>query len=119
MDRWYWTDSSMMPGELAKYSCACKRLYDGDDRTSYEDGHLSITNVRLIWKHPSQSKSLGLSLALVVLAEEETGGFLSSAKLVIHLSPRPPEQPDGPVGKSSNAHIKLAIRQSDLQTSLS
>ncbi|KAF2359569.1 EAP30, partial [Trinorchestia longiramus] len=116
MDRWYWTETSLLPGEINKFSCSCKRLYDGDERTAFEDGSLSVTNTRLLWKQPSKSKCLGLALATVVLVEEESGSFISSAKLVLHLSPRPSDQPAGPIGSSTNSHIKMALKQSDLQT---
>lgn len=116
MDRWYWTESTFVPGELAKFACPCKKLYDGDNRTNYEDGNLTLTNLRILWKHPSQSKSLGLSLGIVLLMEEESAGFLSSAKLVLQLSPKPPDQPTGPIGFSSTSQIKLAMKQGDLST---
>ena len=114
MDRWYWTASSLLPSEVLKYTCPCKRLYDGDNRTGFEDGSLSVTNLRLLWKHNSQTQALGLSLAIVVLVEEESGGFISSAKLVLHLSPSPPDQHSGPFSSSPYGHIKLAMKQNDL-----
>uniref|UniRef100_A0A2P2I3J5 Vacuolar protein-sorting-associated protein 36 n=1 Tax=Hirondellea gigas TaxID=1518452 RepID=A0A2P2I3J5_9CRUS len=117
MDRWYWTASTYLPGEIAKYSCNCKRLYDGDNKTGYEDGHLTVTSIRLLWKHSSNNKSLGLSLSIVVLVEEESGGFMSSGgKIVLHLTSTPAEQPSGPFGTSPHSHIKLGLKHSDLST---
>lgn len=115
MDRWYWTESSLMSGEVSKHSVPCKRLYDGDSRTGYEDGHLTLTNVRVLWKHSSQNKSLALSLSVISRVQEESAGFISSAKLVFQLSPKPPDQPSGPISHSPHDHIKLAVKQSDLE----
>lgn len=111
MDRWYWCDSSLTAGEVVIITANGIRLYDGDKRTGYDDGHLTLTNHRLLWRHESQSSSLGFFLSLVVLVEEEAGGFTSSPKLVFHLSQHSPSQPSGPVSSSPNSHIKLSFRQ--------
>ena len=116
MDRWYWTASSLLPGEVSKGKCSCKRLYDGDQRTGYEDGTLTVTNVRLLWKHSSQAQSLGLLHSVIALLEEEAGGFISSPKLVLHLTPATPDQPTGPISSSPHSFIKLSMKQSDLSS---
>lgn len=92
------------------------RLYDGDKRTGYEDGHLTLTNQRLLWRHESQSSSLGLPLSLVVLVEEEAGGFTSSPKLVLHLASPPPGQPSGPVATSHASYVRLSFKHGGCST---
>lgn len=111
MDRWCWCDSSLTSGEVVLTTANGIRLYDGDKKTGYDDGHLTLTNHRLLWRHESQSSSLGLYLSLVVLVEEEAGGFTSSPKLLFHLTQQSPSQPTGPVSSSQNSHIKLSFRQ--------
>ncbi|XP_076068812.1 vacuolar protein sorting 36 [Oratosquilla oratoria] len=110
MDRWFWCDSALVAGETVLDSVDGIRLYDGDKKTGYEDGFLTLTNHRLLWKHSSNNSSLALSLDLVVLVEEEGGGFTSSPKAVLHLSLPPHTKPAGPVTSSSNSHIKLSFR---------
>ncbi|KAG7174004.1 vacuolar protein-sorting-associated protein 36-like isoform X1 [Homarus americanus] len=111
MDRWYWCGSSLTAGEVVCTTANGIRLYDGDKRTGYDDGHLTLTNHRLLWRHESQSSSLGLHLSLVVLVEDEAGGFTSSPKLLLHLAQPPHSKPAGPVAASSNSFIKLSFRQ--------
>lgn len=125
MDRWFWCDSSLSPGETVAASAKSIRLYDGDKRTGYEDGHLTLTNQRLLWRHESQASSLGLPLSLVVLVEEEAGGFTSSPKLVLHLASAPPGQPSGPIASSHASYVRLSFKhggcstfQQSLQTAL-
>lgn len=110
MDRWYWCDSSLTSGEAVSSTANGIRLYDGEKRTGYDDGRLTLTGQRLLWRHESQSSSLGLHLSLVVLVEEEAGGFTSSPKLVLHLA-QPSNQPAGPVASSFSSYIKLSFRQ--------
>ncbi|XP_050691093.1 vacuolar protein-sorting-associated protein 36-like [Eriocheir sinensis] len=110
MDRWFWCDSSLGPGEALAASAKSIRLYDGDKKTGYEDGHLTLTNHRLLWRHESQSSSLGLPLNLVVLIEEEAGGFTSSPKLVLHLARPSPGQPSGPVATSQASYVRLSFK---------
>ncbi|KAK4306004.1 hypothetical protein Pmani_022149 [Petrolisthes manimaculis] len=111
MDRWYWCDSSLTFGEIVASTAKSIRLYDGDKKTTFEDGHLTLTNLRLLWRHESQSSSLGLHLGLVALVEEEPGGFTSSPKLILHLAMPSHTQPAGPVTTSHNSHIKLCFKQ--------
>lgn len=110
MDRWFWCDSSLGPGEAVTASAKSIKLYDGDKKTGYEDGHLTLTNHRLLWRHESQSSSLGLPLSLVVLIEEEAGGFTSSPKLVLHLTKPSPGQPSGPVASSQASYVRLSFK---------
>ncbi|MPC12870.1 Vacuolar protein-sorting-associated protein 36 [Portunus trituberculatus] len=110
MDRWFWCDSSLGPGEAVAASAKSIRLYDGDKKTGYEDGHLTLTNQRLLWRHESQSSSLGLPLSLVVLIEDEAGGFTSSPKLVLHLASPPPGQPSGPIASSHASYVRLSFK---------
>uniref|UniRef100_A0A0P4WG98 Vacuolar protein-sorting-associated protein 36 n=1 Tax=Scylla olivacea TaxID=85551 RepID=A0A0P4WG98_SCYOL len=110
MDRWFWCDSSLSSGEAVAASAKSIRLYDGDKKTGYEDGHLTLTNQRLLWRHESQSSSLGLPLSLVVLIEDEAGGFTSSPKLVLHLASPPPGHPSGPIASSHASYVRLSFK---------
>lgn len=110
MDRWYWCNSSLTSGEVVSTTVNGIRLYDGDKKTGYDDGRLTLTNHRLLWRHETQSSSLGLHLSLVVLVEEEAGSFTSSPKLLLHLAQPPHSQPAGPVAASSNSFIKLSFK---------
>ena len=110
MDHWYWTPAALNTGEVSLHTVQGIRLYDGDKKSSFDDGHLTLSNLRLMWRHQSQSSSLALDLNYVVLVEEESGGFTSSPKLVLHLSQLNPGQPSGPVASSSFTYIKLGFR---------
>lgn len=111
MNRWYWSPASLNSGEVTTHSQSGIRLYDGDKRTHFEDGFLTLTNIRLLWRSSNSTSSLALDLALVVLVEEEQGGFTSSPKIILHLASPPSNQSSGPVAFSHYTFIKLSFRQ--------
>lgn len=114
MNRFYWCDSALTKGEAVITSATGIRLYDGERKTHFDDGHLTLTSHRLLWRHESQSSSLGLNLELISLVEEEAGGFIHKSKLILHLSMPPHTQPQGPNPTSSYNHTKLSFRHGNV-----
>jgi len=92
------------------------RLDDGDNKTSYSNGDLTVTTHRIYWSSKVQPEMV-LELSLVVLVEEESsGGFMKSEKLVLHLSLPPPNPPAPSVVESSSFnHIRLVFKSGGMK----
>lgn len=93
------------------------RLYDGDQKTSFEGGELIITSHRILWGRPGTIATgqtcLALSLSLVVYVEEEslsTFSFSRSRKIILFLSENSNDQSSGPQSTSAYNFIKLSFR---------
>ncbi|KAL3267190.1 hypothetical protein HHI36_011327 [Cryptolaemus montrouzieri] len=93
------------------------RLYDGDQKTSFEGGELIITSHRILWGRPGAIPTgqtcLALNLSLVVYIEEESPSafsFSKSRKIVLFLSESLNEQSNGPQYTSYYNFIKLSFR---------
>ncbi|XP_037077677.1 vacuolar protein-sorting-associated protein 36-like [Pollicipes pollicipes] len=109
MDRFEWSDSALQFAESELYQQKNVQLYDGDNKTDFDGGLLSVTNHRLLWRQ-SNGSCLALPLKYVVLAEKEDHTFFHSDKIQMHLSAPAADKPGGPVNKSSHNHVKLSFR---------
>lgn len=112
MDRFEWGDESLIPGELQVIQQRGVALYDGQEKTSFQDGILVLTTHKLLWKDiRDRSRILILRLSLVVFLEEQASGFAKSAKIVVHLNAAPSQKPAGPVSYSANNFVRLSFRE--------
>ncbi|OWF47056.1 vacuolar protein-sorting-associated protein 36-like [Mizuhopecten yessoensis] len=111
MDRFEWGDDSFLPGEKQVLQQRGVALYDGHEKTSFQDGILVLSTHKLIWKDVTdRSRILVLHLSLVVFLEEQPSGFAKSAKIVVHLNAVPSQKKPGPVSHSANHFIRLSFR---------
>ena len=85
------------------------QLYDGDDKTDFVGGQLTLTTHRFLWRSPNGS-CLTLPVRYIALAEEEDHTFFHSDKIVVHLSEAAAGRPAGPMNRSSHNHAKLSFR---------
>ncbi|XP_014669725.1 PREDICTED: vacuolar protein-sorting-associated protein 36-like [Priapulus caudatus] len=111
MDRFIWCDGSLGLGENALCQQSGVRIYEGEDRTSFDRGILALTTHRLIWRDSSdQTCILSLDLSIVVFLEEHPSGFAKSSKIVVHMGPPPSSKAAGPTMTSSSNYIRLSFR---------
>eukprot|EP00050_Salpingoeca_kvevrii_P015788 m.50070 g.50070 ORF g.50070 m.50070 type:complete len:395 (-) comp6516_c0_seq1:46-1230(-) len=92
------------------------RLYDGDDRTEFEDGLLTLSTHRLVWvENTARSpKALQLPLQYISRARFVPGWFFHSPKIVLDLLPPAPDIAATAVRPNSpHAFVKLSFRKSD------
>ncbi|XP_063922885.1 vacuolar protein-sorting-associated protein 36 [Zophobas morio] len=118
MNRWKYTTPLLLDNESTLTSEKNVRLYDGDQKTSFEGGELIITTHRILWGRPGAiSKGqtcLALNLALIVYIEEESPSafsFSRSRKVVLHLSEPTDYEQDKPQQTSIYNFIKLSFRE--------
>ena len=93
MNRWIkvGSQSQLLPSETLLYQQDGVRLDDGENKTSFTNGDLKLTTHKLIWC--GKSDDLSLSLSLVAVADEEqSGGFMRSEKIMLHLLEPPPSK---------------------------
>jgi len=105
---------SLHQGEVTVCEIPCTRIYDGDSKSHYKSGTLTLTNLRILYKRDGDTKLIALPLDLVIQVEDEASSFLSSAKIVLHLSPKPQQQAAGPIGHSSAAFVKFSVKQDEV-----
>ncbi|XP_041358148.1 vacuolar protein-sorting-associated protein 36-like [Gigantopelta aegis] len=112
MDRWEWTEGVFQTGEFLIEHQSGVALYDGNEKTSFENGVLSLTTHRLLWKdHIDRKCCIGLPLSVVIYLEEQASGFAKSAKIVVHLSSPQPNKASGPKTHSPYSYIRLSFRE--------
>lgn len=113
MDRFEYSTSNLQPNEsyiLRSYNI---KLYDGDNKTLFENGELILTSHRLIWFLPGSNNYLSLYLKYIVYIEEEKPNvfmFSKSKRLNLYLIEPPKIRPPGPVSISSFNFIKLSFK---------
>lgn len=54
MDRVYWFDGRDFPNERPITKGKSVRIYDGDDKTTFDSGSLVLTNFKIIWTDDAQ-----------------------------------------------------------------
>ncbi|KAK2563161.1 Vacuolar protein-sorting-associated protein 36 [Acropora cervicornis] len=142
MDRFSWTSSStlcVLPGESGIHRQSGVRIYDGDKKTTFDNGDLKLTTHRLVWNDlDQQDRAISLALSLVSKVTEQASGFMSrlgtfdldhvvektlahvtlmatphwlSAKVVVELHPSPANKEPGPCVSSSYSCVKLSFKQ--------
>lgn len=112
MNRFVW-ESNILQSEREITRQNHIRIYDGDEKTNFDNGELILTTHRLLWKDNSQrEKELSLHLSLVVFLEKENRGWTRSGKIIIHLN-QPPENLNmlGPVKYSPFNFVKFSFLQ--------
>ncbi len=117
MDRFTYGDSSLSSFSFGEFQICSQeggvRLYDGSNKTGFENGEAVVTSHRLIWRGRSdrgEQVSLVMHLASVRGIEEESGSFTRSDKVVVHLGPRS-DALSGPSPPSRGANlIKLSFK---------
>lgn len=109
MDRWSWHRGSLTGHVVLRQNGV--RIYDGDDKTSFDDGTLCLTSIEMIWTDSKNSNcSISLGLPLILQVQHAAGGFNRSAKVSVHLTRRDPTVPPGPVAHSRNNFVRLSFR---------
>ncbi|XP_015776109.1 PREDICTED: vacuolar protein-sorting-associated protein 36-like [Acropora digitifera] len=115
MDRFSWTSPStpcVLPGESGIHRQSGVRIYDGDKKTTFDNGDLKLTTHRLVWNDlDQQDRAISLSLSLVSKVTEQSSGFMSSAKVVVELHPSPANKEPGPCVSSSYSCVKFSFKQ--------
>lgn len=115
MDRFSWTSSSnlcVLPGESGVHQQSGVRIYDGDKKTTFENGNLKLTTHRIVWDDlDQQDRAISLTLSLVRKIGEQSAGFMSSAKVIVELDPPPASKEPGPCVSSPYTCIKFSFKQ--------
>ncbi|CAD7080989.1 unnamed protein product [Hermetia illucens] len=93
------------------------KLYDGDEKTAYEDGEVVLTTHRLFWGRPGEiargSTTLCLQLQYIVGLDEEVASsfvFGKKKRLILNLRPLLPGKLPGPMENSTAHFVKLSGR---------
>lgn len=112
MDRLEWSDTNLVPGEEQVNLQPGIAIYDGQDKTCFENGVLTLTTHRVIWKdNRDRTRVLALQHSLVVYIEEQPSGFAKSAKIAVHVSAPGPNKKPGPVTQSRYDYIRFSFRE--------
>uniref|UniRef100_T1JJG0 Vacuolar protein-sorting-associated protein 36 n=1 Tax=Strigamia maritima TaxID=126957 RepID=T1JJG0_STRMM len=111
MDRFQWANTEPVEGEEFIRQQNGVRIYDGDNKTQFDCGELTLTSHYLKWTSSTDSRSVALHLSLTVFVEEERAGLGRSPKIVVHLAYPPATKPPGPVQHSPFSFVKLSFRE--------
>lgn len=115
MDRFSWTSSSnpcVLPGEFGVYQQSGVRMYDGDKKTTFDNGNLKLTTHRIVWDDlDQQDRTISVTLPLVSNIDEQASGFMSSAKVVVTFLPPPADKEPGPCVSSPYSCVKFSFKQ--------
>eukprot|EP00118_Oscarella_pearsei_P005111 m.22919 g.22919 ORF g.22919 m.22919 type:complete len:388 (+) comp28422_c0_seq2:172-1335(+) len=112
MDRLSWVSEDLLTGEKSCIQQRGVRLYDGENKTSFESGTLRLTSHRIVWDdEDQQGRTLGLPHSLVQSLSELPSSFTKSAKIVVHLHPAPSQRDPGPSVQSQFTYIRLSFRK--------
>ncbi|CAH1778287.1 unnamed protein product [Owenia fusiformis] len=110
MDRFSWSDGHLATHEVFVTQQSGVKLYDGEDKTNFNNGTIVLSSHNLMWRdHVDQKCVISLSLAQVVFLEESSSGLGRSAKIIVHLSAPPSTKVPGPVSSSQNNYIRLSF----------
>ena len=82
-------------------------MYDGEDKTSYDQGSLTVSTHRLLWS--DGNRSIEMPLKYITKVESHGAKFTKSAKVILTLSKPPHSQTPGPVTESKYDYIKLSF----------
>ncbi|XP_016933459.2 vacuolar protein-sorting-associated protein 36 [Drosophila suzukii] len=91
------------------------KIYDGDQKTEFEEGEVVLTTHRLFWGRPGEIARAAVTLCLplsyvISLSEETTASnfFGRKTRIIMHLRPPSPDKGPGPLDTSRATHIKLS-----------
>lgn len=107
MDRWIWENKEKRAAEENRLTLSHVRLYDGEDKTPFDQGHLTVSTHRLLWSDGNR----GIEMPLNCITKMESHGakFTKSAKVILTLSKPSHSRPPGPKGDSNYDYIKLSF----------
>ncbi|XP_055529983.1 vacuolar protein-sorting-associated protein 36 [Wyeomyia smithii] len=93
----------------------CIKLYDGDEKTNFEDGEIVLTSHRLLWGRNGEIARGGNALSLRLkyvqsLEEEEASSMLFGRKkrIILRLAAVLPDKTPGPMDYSVASFIKIS-----------
>nr|CAB3267639.1 vacuolar protein-sorting-associated protein 36-like [Phallusia mammillata] len=122
MDRFSWSTGGPLYGEKEILKQSSVRIYDGDEKTSYDDGSLILTTHQIIWRDSSDFQiCISVPLCLVVFCEKQSGGIGRSAKLSVHLQAAQANRTPGPVSRSRYDYVRFSFKnggESEFHTKL-
>ncbi|GFS35384.1 vacuolar protein-sorting-associated protein 36 [Trichonephila inaurata madagascariensis] len=112
MDRFQWWENIVIPGETEILGQGSVKLYDGNKKTVFETGYLTLSSHRLRWKDDiNPNTDMSLNLSQIVLVEKESATWTKSAKIIAHLSAILEEdKKPGPVKYSPFNYVKFSFR---------
>jgi len=111
MDRFQWSDGIFLPQEELVLKQTGIHLYDGEAKTPFEGGEITLTNFSLRWRNIHEvTRCILLQHSFVILVEEEPTRFGKSPKIILHLTSAPTDKAPGPVQFSSKSFIKIGFR---------
>ncbi|CAH0384681.1 unnamed protein product [Bemisia tabaci] len=115
MDRFEFSSGRLQPEEYLVSKFSNVRLYDGDEKTSFEHGDVLFTNLRLIWCRNSNDFSiqpvLSLSYSLITYVLIDVHSRKLKKKLIINLSDTYKPSNPGPVLTSPFNYVKLSFKE--------
>lgn len=111
MDRFEYTNFELAPDESVVTKHSNVRIYDGDIKTQFQRGDITLTSHRLFWQ-----KEVTLCLALsyvhnAVLEEKFMFNITAGQKIILQLSKAVPGKSLGPSPISSYDYVKLSFRE--------
>lgn len=109
MNRFVWSSENLSSGEVILRKQAGVALYDGERKTPFLGGDLTLTSHQVYWTGPEKQR-ISLHLGLVVLIEEQSGSWSKSAKIVAHVSPPRDEKHVGVVQSSAFDYVRFSFR---------
>lgn len=109
MNRFVWSSENPSSGEVILRQQAGVALYDGERKTPFVGGELTLTSHQVYWTGPEKQR-ISLHLGLVVLIEEQSGSWSKSAKIVAHVSPPSDEKHVGVVQSSAFDCVRFSFR---------
>ncbi|XP_035219796.1 vacuolar protein-sorting-associated protein 36-like [Stegodyphus dumicola] len=112
MDRFQWWENNFQPGETEILQQPSVKLYDGNKKTLFESGTLTLTSQRIRWKDDiNPNTDMSLNLSHIVLIEKENATWTKSAKIIAHLGAILEEdKKPGPVKYSPYNYVKFSFR---------
>ncbi|XP_055856158.1 vacuolar protein-sorting-associated protein 36 [Episyrphus balteatus] len=115
MNRFEYTAARLFEGESIVSQDRNVKLYDGDDKTQFEEGEVVLTTHRLFWGRPGEIAKAATVLCLQLkyvlsLGEETASSFIFGRKIriIVHLRPPANDKAPGPMDFSTAGFIKLS-----------
>ncbi|EDW70309.1 vacuolar protein-sorting-associated protein 36 [Drosophila virilis] len=115
MNRFAYEEARLVESESFVSRDRNVKIYDGDQKTEFEDGEVVLTTHRLFWGRPGEIARAAVTLCLplsyvISLSEETTASnfFGRKTRIIMHLRPPSADKAPGPLDTSRAAHIKLS-----------
>ncbi|XP_070494065.1 vacuolar protein-sorting-associated protein 36 [Chironomus tepperi] len=115
MNRFEFCTASLIEGETVVTKHDSVKIYDGHEKTIFEDGELTLTTHRIFWGKSGEfsrgSNIIQLRLQYVKSLDEEIGSsmfFGKKKRLVVRLNESTPGKNPGPMEYSKSSFIKFS-----------